>query len=444
MKRFFVSIFLVFAFFLQTQAQTAREFVSQYPEKAWVSHAVYPVDMIKERAETPKGYAPFYVSHYGRHGSRCDRDENSWKHMIQRLGRLDSMGVLTPLGKRVKVEVERLLALQKGKFGMLTEIGAEQHRGIAARLYESCPEIFTPGCSINSVASTSKRCIASMKAFNESLKEKDPTMKQEMSWAKEVMGYARPGGSNNPMNAREIRHDYEEFRKAKDTKWYLERRAFQKKDHDDSAAERMVRDCRHSLKGITSVSHLTSSAFRLLMFGKNLGVDETDLVREIFSDDIIYNIYLNQNYSWYSQHACVGNHPVAQHLYVIKYLVDNMIERADRAIAGDYPYVADFRFGHDTHLTPIVASFGFCEHPEKFLSVEEAGEQWWGFAVTPMGGNLQMILYRKAGKKPDVLVRFLLNENDVTLPIKSKTAPFYPWEEFKKYAEKRFEYLKTK
>ncbi len=36
----------------------------------------------------------------------------------------------------------------------------------------------------------------------------------------------------------------------------------------------------------------------------------------------------------------------------------------------------------------------------------------------PMGANLQLIFYRD--KKNDILVKFLLNECEVTLPLKSK------------------------
>ena len=57
-----------------------------------------------------------------------------------------------------------------------------------------------------------------------------------------------------------------------------------------------------------------------------------------------------------------------------------------------------------------------------------------------MAANLQIILYRdKSGK---VLVRSLINERDATLPIKCKTAPFYPWEEFSKLVLNNLKELK--
>ncbi|MBQ0081164.1 MAG: histidine-type phosphatase, partial [Alistipes sp.] len=69
MKRVLL-VLLLTSVYLISLAQTAKEYIALHPQKAWLSHAVYPVDMITSRAETPKGYTPFYVSHYGRHGSR--------------------------------------------------------------------------------------------------------------------------------------------------------------------------------------------------------------------------------------------------------------------------------------------------------------------------------------------------------------------------------------
>lgn len=48
-----------------------------------------------------------------------------------------------------------------------------------------------------------------------------------------------------------------------------------------------------------------------------------------------------------------------------------------------------------------------------------------------MGANLQLIFYRN--KKNDILVKFLLNESEVELPLKSKTVPYYSWKELKTF-----------
>jgi hypothetical protein len=56
-----------------------------------------------------------------------------------------------------------------------------------------------------------------------------------------------------------------------------------------------------------------------------------------------------------------------------------------------------------------------------------------------MAANLQIVLYRN--KKGEVLVRSLLNERDAYLPIKCKTAPFYPWSDFCNHINNNMNYL---
>ena len=50
-----------------------------------------------------------------------------------------------------------------------------------------------------------------------------------------------------------------------------------------------------------------------------------------------------------------------------------------------------------------------------------------------MAANLQVVLYRN--EVGEVLVRSLINERDAYLPIECKTAPFYPWSDFKSLVE---------
>ena len=53
-----------------------------------------------------------------------------------------------------------------------------------------------------------------------------------------------------------------------------------------------------------------------------------------------------------------------------------------------------------------------------------------------MCGNIQIVFFKN--RKGSVLVKFLLNENEVTIPLESKTAPYYPWEEVKAYYKEKY------
>ena len=62
------------------------------------------------------------------------------------------------------------------------------------------------------------------------------------------------------------------------------------------------------------------------------------------------------------------------------------------------------------------------------------------FRVSPMAGNIQMIFFRdekdKTGKKP-ILVKFLLNEEETSIPIPPVSAPFYNWEDVKSFYQQK-------
>ena len=51
-------------------AQTAREQIAAVPERAGGIYHSYEYRPAAA-APAPDGYTPFYISHYGRHGSRC-------------------------------------------------------------------------------------------------------------------------------------------------------------------------------------------------------------------------------------------------------------------------------------------------------------------------------------------------------------------------------------
>ena len=49
-----------------------------------------------------------------------------------------------------------------------------------------------------------------------------------------------------------------------------------------------------------------------------------------------------------------------------------------------------------------------------------------------MAGNVQWVFYRKPGND-DVLVKFLLNENETSIPITTDIYPFYHWKNVANY-----------
>ncbi|MGN1046034.1 MAG: histidine-type phosphatase, partial [Candidatus Cryptobacteroides sp.] len=56
--------------------------------------------VIQDYHPTPEGYRPFYISHFGRHGSRMHTSGDLFRNLEKVLLRADSLEVLTQEGER--------------------------------------------------------------------------------------------------------------------------------------------------------------------------------------------------------------------------------------------------------------------------------------------------------------------------------------------------------
>lgn len=122
----------------------------------------------------PEGYSPFYVSHYGRHGSRWMTSDERYLEVIRVFDTFHNKSGLTDLGEDVRLRLQKVWENARGRGGNLTPLGERQHKAIAKRLYQQYPHIFRDSANISARSSVSVRCIMSMSAFTEQLKELTP------------------------------------------------------------------------------------------------------------------------------------------------------------------------------------------------------------------------------------------------------------------------------
>ncbi len=155
------SIFLLLLFVWTVQAQTAREEIRANRYLSANNYYAYPTPTAKQTA-APKGYEPFYISTYMRHGSRYLIDPNDYRFPKQTLLKADSLNKLTATGKNTLDIVLRMADMAEGRLGELTSVGARQHRGIAKRMYTNFPQIFADGTEVDARSTVVIRCILSM------------------------------------------------------------------------------------------------------------------------------------------------------------------------------------------------------------------------------------------------------------------------------------------
>src|SRR5574344_1537200 len=108
-------------------------------------------------SNTPKGYSPFYISHYGRHGSRYLLNTPQYDGPYNILKEANDKGVLTEFGKSVMNRLEIMKNDAEGRLGDLTAKGKRQHREIAYRMVKNYPTIFNEKATITARSTTSHR-----------------------------------------------------------------------------------------------------------------------------------------------------------------------------------------------------------------------------------------------------------------------------------------------
>ena len=205
MKRITILLLLLAFASSVVVAQTAREEIDARPHISVNAHGVYAAPYFFEPiAKAPKGYEPFYISHYGRHGSRYESTLKNIDNVENIFLKADSLGVLTPKGREILAYIKEFSAYHKGCEGELTPLGVEQHKGIARRMYNRFKSVLTPGSLVESKSSVYNRCIMSMASFNESLKECQPKLQTKMETGERHALIVRPTTPENPLMPRGV------------------------------------------------------------------------------------------------------------------------------------------------------------------------------------------------------------------------------------------------
>lgn len=421
-KSFLIITFMTCAFL--AQAQNRQQMGGVY--------YAYPGSTEAVSVETPKGYSPFYISHYGRHGSRwMPKDERyEWvnKHFEDETN-------LTPLGKKVKGCLELVWKNAKGNGGKLTKLGAIQHRDIADRMYRNFPQVFAAGNHVQARSSVVDRCAKSMLMFTDELRRLQPSLDMDvktdsadMAW----IAYTSP-----EVKALESRTSVV----AKVKPYRFLHQLFKDISKVDDP-----------LKLMSEIHTVASSIQDVgLNFKSYPKVLEKDLYG-LFTDEEFKAFYIANNLR---MTICNGNYPLNEGIPARSAITlwQNIEQEADAALKSQKPS-ATLRFGHDTSLYRLLSLMGmdyycpYCtdEHIQKDIHEDHTDLM---DVVIPMAANLQFIFYKKdvldkEHPENNVVVKILHNEqfdwgiSDMeALGFDDDEETYYSWEEIKRYMHQR-------
>ena len=368
----------------------------------------------KALTPAPKGYEPFYMSHYGRHGSRWLIWEGDYRLPMTTLKSAREAGKLTPLGEETLQKLEAFHPTTEKRLGDLTTVGERQHHGIGKRMTQHFPEIFkSPGVKIDARSTVVIRCILSMIAECEELAAANPTAQIHNDVSESLQYYL-----NQPWEG-----VVKEQGKTGD-KEYTE--AQQKYTHPERLMKALFNDQQWVYNNVASGDFMR----RLFEVAANMQSHDTDIeLLSLFTDDEVYDQWRIRNIGWYLDY---GASPVSGTKMPFSQLnlLKNIIETADTVTQTQ----ATLRFGHEVCVMPLACLLELDNCGMAVENLDELDTYWRNYRIFPMGCNIQLVFYRpKKGKAGDILVKALLNERETYLPATTDQWPYYKWQDLRQY-----------
>ncbi|MBQ0080497.1 MAG: hypothetical protein KBS95_02970 [Alistipes sp.] len=398
-----------------------EEFFAKNPDAAGGIYYGYKYTAQKETA-VPKGYKPTYISHYGRHGSRWHGSWDPYGYSIKYLKKANDLNMLTPYGTKLYTTIDRVVKNAKGRIGELTQKGIEEHRGIAQRMFQRYPEIFKgKNRHIEARSTQMPRCILSMSAFTQKLKDLNPKLDIYQTTNEQCDKIYLPSDGRtysishtHKVTSKEIDSVIRSFTKD------IFPRIFKAEFNEE----------------LNKHSREYGRMLRTLFYTINIMQDtEGDVrVKDLFTPRqlmLAWEKVSKNRYATFSNCEEYGDGI----LYDGSIIIEDVLNDAEDMFSNG-GRVAFLRFGHDVGVMAILDILKVeGKSVRTSFNDPKLKEKWVDFKIAPMATNIQWIFYKN--RRDDVIVKVLHNEQECYLPIKSDIAPYYHWNDMKQYMQQR-------
>ena len=416
MKKTIIALLLAAAacFTLQAQQLNVLDLVREDPRKSAGMEGPHRLDEMGQLTKAPCGYKPFYISHYGRHGSRYAWNSKTYTIIRDGLEKAATAGALTPYGEEFKKKYDDFYLIPWINAGDLVPLGFEQHQAIGEFAAKSFPRVFKGDRKVDALSSTAQRSIVSMSAFTLGLKSESPRLRITTSSNHVEMTVAAP-----PSAPKQLARHF----KGENDKFSIESPgAFSARIAPDSILlDKLFTDT--SFFTDAEAGKFASELWQLYCGYHNY--ESEPLFDDLLTDDERLKLWEADSYgSWYIDLTA---------RYQQIPLLEDIVNKAEAAF-DDPAKAADLRFGHD-YVIEALACLLDLNNCGIFCDKAEDVKYWFQNYNIPMATTLMLVFYRNG--KGDILFKALLNEREVTIGhLTPVQGPYYRWSDFKDWYEK--------
>lgn len=403
---------------VQAQTDVIKEMKADINRAAGMFYT-RPVGKMPKDTPPPAGKKPFYINHYGCPGAYYLDKSEYYTETYAIFAKADSLGKLTPLGKDVFRRIRLLCEDAKGRYGELTEKGAQQSRALVKQMVERFPDMFTAKGYYSVRSVVENRCILTMQ---EGLLQLS-AMQQPLTARSRVSFQDKPFMDPEDKLLTSQRLDsltrvrYERFRLLN--------------SDDGRLMGSLFNDQNYVITNIDA-SELTKQLYILAGDVQHTDIAGVVTLYDIFTPQELHRQWRRQNAWHYINYGgCTLNG--GYQAYLQRGLLRNMMHMGD-SVMKRYNPLMHLRYTHANVVMSLACLMdldGYGLHTANLDSLEAYG--WANYRIAPLGGSIEMIHYRSERGDPDVLVKVLLNGHEARLPIETDCAPYYHWSDVKRY-----------
>lgn len=403
---------------VQAQTDVIKEMKADINRAAGMFYT-RPVGKMPKDTPPPAGKKPFYINHYGCPGAYYLDKSEYYTETYAIFAKADSLGKLTPLGKDVFRRIRLLCEDAKGRYGELTEKGAQQSRALVKQMVERFPDMFTAKGYYSVRSVVENRCILTMQ---EGLLQLS-AMQQPLTARSRVSYQEKP--FMDPADPLLVSQRLDSLTKAR-----YER--FANLNSDDGRLMGALFNDQNYVITYIDANELSRQLYILAGDVQHTDIAGVVTLYDIFTPQELHRQWRRQNAWHYINYGgCTLNG--GYQAYLQRGLLRNMMHMGD-SVMKRYNPLMHLRYTHANVVMSLACLMdldGYGLHTANLDSLEAYG--WANYRIAPLGGSIEMIHYRSERGDPDVLVKVLLNGHEARLPIETDCAPYYHWNDVKRY-----------
>jgi len=366
--------------------------------------------------EYPDSLEPVFINHVGRHGARYPASSANCLALRKVLAQADSLGTITPLGRKLSKLNEEVIRLSTDRWGALDSLGMAEQQGVATRMFMDYTEVFSKGGVVQAMSSYSPRAMMSMYSFTHQLDRLNNRLTFTTSTGRINSKLLRPF---------DLVEAYLEFRRDKVSAPTYD--AFVESACPVTAIRRALGE-RFPFADAAHERQLALSEYYVVAGLEAMGLPSA--MATYFSRDEAQALWSCFNMRQYLQRTATTLSTVPADIAAD--LVLNLVETTDAFISSPVESpCAVLRFGHAETLMPLLSLLRIpgCYYMTNYF--DTVAGHWRDFDVVPMAANIQFILF-KSRTSGRYYVRVDLNEHPVNLR-QGDDSIYYQWGELRRY-----------